>query len=370
MHIAMIGQKGIGSGARMGGVEKHVEEISTRLVAMGHTVTVYAQKRYANTRPQELPGLNFVFLPSLPLKHFETWSHTLLAILHSIKKPYDIIHYHGVGPATLAWIHRLLARSKSIIITFHSRDQFHKKWGWFARQYLKFGERAAVWFGHYTIAVSHAIQLYCRKDLKTETIYIPNGATVKEISTSDLVERIGLRPKKYFVNVGRLVPQKGLHFLIEAFIKLDTDFQLVFVGAPSFTTEYYQRLRDATKGDQRVVFLGYKTGDMLDQLFANAYAFIHPSEAEGLPLVVLESMAYGVPVLVSDIPENIEATHGAGFTFPNRNVHGLRSQIGRLIKSPTMVKARGHEAQAVIDIHFNWDNIARKVESVYITARH
>ncbi len=371
MNIAMIGQKSIATGAEgVGGVDRHAEEIAVRLVKMGHHVTVYARARYLPKRPKTFKGVVMHYVASIPTKRLEAITSTFFSTVHAIRQGFDVIHYHGVGQATLAWIPRLFARKSTVIVTFHARDQFHGKWGLFARMYLAFGERAAVWFSHYCITVSHILQVYCRNEFGIEAVYIPNGATGHVVKSSKHIEKFGIEPKKYLVNVGRLVPQKGLHFLIEAFRKIDTDLQLVFVGAPSFTDEYYTRLREMAKGDGRIQFLGFQKGETLAELYSNAFLFVHASEAEGLPLVVLEAMSYGVASLVSDIPENLEAMHGTGFRFKSGDVADLRRKLRELIASPDLARERGEEARAIIDVNFNWDMIAEHTEGVYITARH
>lgn len=370
MRIAMIGQKGVVVGERGGGVERHVAELSRRLVRAGHDVTVYARSKYDPEMPETNHGVRLIYLPTIYSKNLEAILHTFVSTIHALRGDYDIIHYHGVGPATLAWIPRLFARTSTIVITFHSQDRFHKKWGFLARLYLTFGEWAAVRFGHFCITVSHVLQVYCREQLGRETVYIPNGAEMKHVERSDELERFGLSPQSYILNVGRLVPQKGIHLLIEAFKAVDTQKQLVIVGAPSFSQGYYQQLRDGAHGDDRIHFLGYQEGDTLDQLYAHAYFYVHPSESEGLPLTVLEAMSYGLTPLVSDIPANLEVLHHAGFTFPSGNMKALTYALVRLLDHPQMVQDQAEEVRAVVEVEFNWDMIAQHTEAVYVTARH
>jgi glycosyltransferase involved in cell wall biosynthesis len=366
----MIGQKGVVIGTRGGGIERHVAELSQRLVKSGHDVTVYARAKYDPEMPDEMSGVHIEYLPTIYSKNLEAIVHTFVSTVKAMRGDFDVMHYHGVGPSTLAWIPRLFAKNKTVITTFHSQDRYHKKWGLIARMYLAFGEWAAVRFPHFCIAVSHTLQVYCRERFNRETVYIPNGAEIKVVEGHEQLERFGLSPKSYILNVGRLVPQKGIHLLIEAFRSVETDKQLVLVGAPSFSKGYYQQLRDLAKGDDRVHFLGYQDGDSLEQLFANAYFYVHPSEAEGLPLAVLEAMSYGLAPLVSDIPANLEALHHTGFTFPSGDISALRESIVRLLQYPQVVTDQSDDVRAAVEVEFNWDMIAQHTESVYVTARH
>lgn len=366
----MIGQKGVALGERGGGVEKHVAEISRRLVEVGHDVSVYARAKDDLDQPETYHGVHLLYMPTIYTKNLEAIVHTFLSTLHALRQDYDIIHYHGVGPSTLAWIPRLFAREATVITTFHSQDRFHKKWGFFARLYLTFGEWATVHFGQYCIAVSHVLQVYCRDRFARETVYIPNGAELIEVASDDQLDRFGLSPQSYVLTVGRLVPQKGIHLLIEAFKGLQTEKQLVLVGAPSFSQGYYQHIRDLAEGDDRIHFVGYQEGEALQQLYAHAYLYVHPSESEGLPLSVLEAMSYGIVPLVSDIPPNVEVLHHTGFTFPSGDAMALRDALMRLLDHEAVITSQSDEVRAVIEVAFNWDTIAKHTESVYITARH
>lgn len=370
MRIAMIGQKGIVTGETAGGVERHVREVSSRLTDRGHKVAVYARKKYDPDGQQKINGVDLVYLPTIYRKHTEAIIHTFLSTVHALFKKYDVIHYHGVGPATLSWIPRLLKRRTTIVVTFHSQDQFHQKWRWFARKYLALGERAAVKVPHYCITVSHALQVYCRDTYDREAVFIPNGAEVKDVKGSGELAQFGLEPGEYILNVGRMVPQKGLQFLIEAFKEIETEKQLVFVGAGGFSDDYEKQVRELAKDDDRIRFVGFQEGKTRDQLYAHAYLYCHPSESEGLPLAVLEAMSFATAPLVSDIPANLEAIHRAGEVFESGNVEDLRKKLEELLARPERVEELGQDARAVVEVHFNWEKIAERTESVYITARH
>jgi len=375
MNIAFIGQKGIDLGERGGGIEQHVAVLARKLSERGHNVTVYARRKYTKKHSSGIRNLRLRFLPTLYRKNFEAIIHTFLCTIDALFRDYDIIHYHGVGPATLSFIPRLLKRRTRVIATFHSQDRFHKKWAAPAQHYLHFGEWAACWFPHATIAVSHIIQVYARKIFHRQIIYIPNGAEVQHVSKVDEIEKIGLVAGKYLLNVSRLVPHKGQHYLIQAFSQAQAfgsmkDMKLVLVGAPSFTTEYQERLKSLAAGNKNIIFLGFQTGEALRQLFAHAYLYVQPSESEGLAVVVLEAMSFGTPVLVSDIPENLEAMHRSGFSFQNKNIKDLRKELVQLANHPEVVANAAKLVQYVINRDFNWNTIIKQTEEVYRSVRH
>ena len=288
MKIANIGQKGIYISERGGGIEKHVREVSLRLAGRGHEVFVYARRRYTPKQVAPIPeNLHLIYLPTLYRKNFEAIVHAFFSTVHAIFQHYDIIHYHGVGPATLAWMPRLFCPHTRIIVTFHSQDRFHQKWRWPAQQYLRFGEWAAVHFSHVCIAVSHVLQVYSREHLHRQCVYIPNGADIQRVTSDAYLKHFGLAPNQYLLNVGRIVPQKGLQFLIAAYQQLATDKKLVFVGAPSFSERYFAELKRLAAKNPNILFLGHQEGEALRELYAHAYFYVHPSESEGLALTVL-----------------------------------------------------------------------------------
>ncbi|MEY4744895.1 MAG: hypothetical protein RL272_840 [Candidatus Parcubacteria bacterium] len=365
LSVIMIGQKGLPVRADSGGIERHVEEIGARLVARGDTVTAYVRPRHTAARLAEYKGMRLLRMPSLPTKHLDTFTHTLLASVSAVFKKADVIHYHGVGPATLAWIPRVFAPRKRVVVTFHSIDRFHQKWGFFARTYLRFGEWAAVRFPHATIAVSRSIARYCRRRFKVAADYIPNGAVIPAYPGSDRLAQWGLVPGGYILTVARLVRQKGIHHLIAAFDGFEKEKKLVIVGAGDAGGGYADDLRRLSEGNSSIVFTGFQTGTSLAQLYANAYLYVHPSEAEGLAIAILEAMAAGRCVLVSDIPENAESIDHSGLTFVNADPADLRIKLRELLNHPEVVAELGAKAREWIRMTYDWDVIAAKTESVY-----
>lgn len=377
MKIAMIGQKGIPF-IRDGGVERHVEELSIRLAAGGHEVFVYVRPRFIINGQRIYKGVQLISLPSIPSKNFDTITHTFLSTLHVLFKKVDIIHYHGVGPSTLAWIPRIFKPRAKVVVTFHSIDRFHKKWGRFAKIYLGWGEWTAVHFPHQTIAVSESIKKYCRRKFKKNVVYIPNGVTGEKVTGTDKIKLFGLKKDSYILTVARLIEHKGIHYLIRAYRKMEKKFgddpknwpegkikKLVIVGAPSYTEDYFLYLNKLAEQSPNIIFAGFQTGETLKQLFGNAYLYIHPSESEGLSITILEAMSYGTCVLISNIPENLETIDHSGFSFETKNVDDLFEKLVYLLNVPELTVKRGERGQHFIKENFNWDKIVKETEKVY-----
>lgn len=380
MKIAMIGQKGLPS--LHGGIETHVEHLSTRLVRAGHEVTVYARPWYSPGTSDRYNGVRIVRLPSLHTKHLDAITHTFFALLHAcLFNAPDVIHVHGVGPSLLAWIARLLSPSSVVITTFHCIDREHGKWGALARWALHMGEKMCVNSPHQTIAVSKTLCNYIEVAYGKRAHYIPNGIAPVRATTNDVVlHPFGLRSNQYVAMVSRLVPHKGAHVLIDAWKRatrkrpdLFRDLKLAIVGDSAFTDDYVRKLKNLAGGDDSIVFTGYQRGDALQALFAGAKCIVHPSQSEGMPIAVLEAMSYGKAVLASDIPENKEVVEEHGMLFSTGDVDDLVDQLITLLSDEMHMASIGHGARAFVENDFNWDDIAAETLRVYesqVTAHH
>ena len=366
----MIGQKGIP--AKAGGIERHVEELSAELANRGHEVLVYCRSWYA-WPVKDHRGVRCIKTPSIATKHLDAITHTFTSIISAVRERVDVIHIHGVGPALLAWLPKLLRPRTHVIVTFHCIDRHHQKWNWFARWMLSIGERIACFSPDATIAVSKTLETYCRLSYGVNTKYIPNGTQVPmDDADRTLIEPFHLEPQKYLMFCARLVKHKGAHVLIDAWknVKalrpdLANDFKIAIVGGSAFTDAYVKELGEMAKDEPSVVLTGTQIGETLHSLFANSYAIVHPSESEGLPIAVLEAMSYGKCVLSSDIPENMELTKDHGVTFNVGNVDDLTKHIIMLLEAPEHAFAVGQEARTHIAKNYDWKDIAETTEYLY-----
>jgi glycosyltransferase involved in cell wall biosynthesis len=367
MRIAFLGCKGVpASMAHGGGIESHVEHLAPRLADRGHEITIYV-RAYTNPRKRRTwKGCRLVTLPTIRTKNLETIVHVFLSTLHVIGRGYHVIHYHGVGPSTLAWIPRIFCPRAKVVVTFHSRDRFHEKWNVFARAYLAWGEWTAVRFPHATIAVSHVIQTFCRRLFHESVYFIPNGVEIPSgnIGTSE-IEKLGLRPNGYFLGLGRLVPHKAFDVALEAYFSVPTATEFVIAGDAGYDLRYAEELYALAERDRRVRLLGWQEGAALKQIIAHCYALIHPSRSEGLSIAVLEAMANGKVVIMSDIPENLELIDHSGVSFPVDDVDELRKTLERISVEEDLVKERGERGRDFVSRNFCWESVADKTELVY-----
>jgi len=362
MKIAYIGQKGIPTA--YGGVERHVEGLSTQMAKLGHEVFVYARPYYTKTNLKKYKKVNIINLPSLRTKHFDAISHTLIASLHALFKRYDIIHYHGVGPSLLAFIPRIFKPTAKVITTFHCLDRKHEKWNWLAKKFLTWGEWAACKFSHQTIAVSQDIADYCLTRYHRRAVYLPNAVALPDRGRStDKIKKFGLKSKSYFVIVSRLIQHKNIEEAIRVFAE-NPELKLVIVGDGFYTDDYVKKIKSLAKGCENIIFTGNQTGEALEQLYRNALAFVLPSRNEGLSISVLEAMSHKLPVIVRNIPGHQE------FIRQRLVIHyKTENQLARIVKNltakPEPYFKVGAKAFCFIKENYSWDKVARETDYLY-----
>ena len=364
MKIAMLGLKGL-PGIH-GGVEKHVEQLGERLALRGHEVTVFCRKFYTPST-QNYRGMELVLSPTLHTKHLDATVHTLLGGVKAGLGSCDLVHYHGIGPASMSFLARALG--KPVVATVHSLDYLRDKWSPFAKWALRRAESATLLFANRVIAVSRLLaQRY--QNSNTPVTYIPNGVSrPHRVAPDRIKQQWGLEGRDYFFWAGRFSPEKGLHLLIEAFKGLDTDFRLVVAGGGNHTEDYVRQITAAIQSDPRILAPGFISGDLLNELYTNAVAFVLPSLHEGMPVSLLEAMSYGTPCIASDIGPCRELGTVNGqpvmdFFTPNDPASLATALRGVLAESSDRQRQVEIAQQHVLD-EYHWDAIARKVELEY-----
>jgi glycosyltransferase involved in cell wall biosynthesis len=358
LRVAFVGGRGVIG--KYSGIESYYEEVGSRLVKMGHAVTAYCRS-YFTPPISSHNGMRIVRLPCLRTKHLETLSHTILSAIHAALGPYDLVHFHTLGPALFSFLPRLFG--KKTIVTVQGLDWRRKKWGRFARWVLRLGERAAIRLPNSTVVVSCTLRDYYRSRYGTEPIFVPNGTRVREPpATKHLVNR-GLESRRYVLFLGRFSPEKNCDLLIRAFKQVEGDMKLVLAGGSSYSDPYVAELRKQQSDQIRL--LDWISGEALEELLTNSALFVMPSDLEGLSLAVLEAMGAGVCVLVSDVPENCELVDGIGFTFRHGDEQDLVRMLRLLVADDEMRDRAGRASQQRIREKYLWSDIARQIEREY-----
>lgn len=370
MRIAMFGQKRIPS--REGGVEIVVEELSTRMAVLGHKVTCYNRRghhvsgsQYDTFTEKEYKNVRIKTVPTIEKKGLAAVSSSFFAALCSLFGRYDVVHIHAEGPAAFCFIPKLFR--KRVVVTVHGLDWQREKWkSGFGAKYIHLGEKMAVKHADEIIVLSKGVQRYFMDTYGRETVFIPNGVNRPEIKHADIInKRFGLSKDSYILYLGRIVPEKGEHYLIDAFKQIDTDKKLVIAGGSSDTDEYMDRLKKMAQGDERIVFTGFVQGQMLEELYSNAYIYVLPSDLEGMPLSLLEAMSYGNCCLVSDIKECTEVIEDKAEVFRKSDIDDLRIRLQELCSREDLVQKYKEDATEYICGRYDWNKIVDKTLQIY-----
>lgn len=360
MKIVVVGTRGIPD--ILGGVETHCQELYPRMEKMGHDVTIIRRTPYLtdnNRGMTSFQGVKLVDVYAPHKKSFEAIVHTFLAVLKARKLKADIVHIHSIGPNILAPFARLLGLK--VVMTHHGPDYDRQKWGFLAKNMLKFGEWCGARFCNHIIVISDVIrQLLVRKYGTKNQSLVFNGISLPVKSKrTDYIESLGLEPGKYVVSIGRFVKEKRFDDLINAFVKCGlSDYKLALAGDADHADEYSESLK-ALARKNGVVLTGFIKGEKLNQLMTNAALFVIPSSHEGLPFALLEAMSYDLDVISSDIPANkLECLSEDDF-YPMGDVGALSQLIKRRLDNDE-VKHRSYDLSA-----YDWDSIAKKTAEIY-----
>lgn len=363
----MIGHKRIPS--REGGVEIVVEELAIRLVKKNHVVDVYNRKgnnvadnNIKTKKIKKYKDVNIITIPTINKKGIDALLYSFFATIRALFGRYDCIHYHAEGSCGMLWIPHLFR--KRTVVTIHGLDWQRSKWGGFATKYIKFGEKCAAKYADEIIVLSRSVQDYFKRTYNRETVFIPNGVNKTENKEPKIItEKYGLKKENYILFLARIVPEKGLDYLIEAYKQLDTDKKLVIAGGASHTNGYYNEIKEKVKNNDNIIMTGFVQGEELEELYSNCYLYCLPSDVEGMPISLMEAMSYGRNCLVSDIEENVQVIEDYATTFAKSNVDDLKKKLEQCLKG----KNRKEEKQISDYIlnKYNWDDAVSETEKLY-----
>lgn len=370
LKVAMFGQKRIPS--REGGVEIVVEELCKRMVSKGHEVTCYNRRGHHVSGAEfdgnigtEYEGIRLKSVMTIEAKGLAAVTSSFFAALRTAFGKYDVVHIHAEGPAAFCWIPKLFG--KRIVFTVHGLDWARAKWqGGFGEKYIRFGEKMGVKFADEIIVLSKRVQKYFKDTYNRETRLIPNGVNRPEqIPASIITDKHGLKKDEYILFLGRLVPEKGIQYLIEAFKGVNTNKKLVIAGGSSDTDEFVNELKEQANLDERILFTGFVQGKELEELYSNAYIYVLPSDLEGMPLSLLEAMSFGNCCVVSDIPECADVVEDQGVTFAKGNVAELKEKLQWLCDDTKATLEYKKEAADFICEKYNWDEVCEQTLEMY-----
>ena len=373
LRIAMLGHKTMPS--RQGGVEIVVEELATRMAEQGHKVTVYNRsghhvsgKEFDEARKKEYRNVRIKYLPTINRRGLAAMTSSVFGAIATAFGRYDVVHFHAEGPCAMLWLPKLFG--KRCIATIHGLDHQRAKWGRFASAYIMMGEKCAVKFADEIIVLSENVQKYFKDTYGRETVFIPNGVNRPVVREADIIkQKFGLEKDDYILFLGRLVPEKGIQYLIEAFKQVETDKKLVIAGGASDTDAFATELKEMAKEDDRILFTGFVQGKELDELYSNAYVYCLPSDLEGMPLSLLEAMSYGNCCLVSDIEECTSVVGNKALVFKKSDISDLKEKLQYACDDEDTVRKIKAEAAGYICKRYNWDNVTDCTMRLYMNIK-
>lgn len=369
MKVAMIGHKRIPS--REGGVEIVVEQLATGMTLKGHKIDVYNRKgknvqnkKLKNNinKLKEYKGVNIITIPTINKKGVDALIYSFLSSIKASLKKYDVLHYHAEGSCAMLFIPHLF--KKKIVVTIHGLDWQRSKWGGFATKYIKFGEKCAVKYADEIIVLSDNVKKYFKETYNRETNFIPNGINKPENRKPNIIkQKYNLNTDDYILFLARIVPEKGLDYLIDAYNKINTDKKLVIAGGASHTDKYLEEIKEKVKNNKDIIMTGFVQGEELDELYSNCYLYCLPSDVEGMPISLLEALSYGKNCLVSDIEENIAVTEDYATSFKKGNVEDLAEKLQMCLKA----KNRRNENEILNYVlnKYNWEDVIEDTLNLY-----
>ncbi len=367
--IAMIGQKR--SPSREGGVEVVVTQLSVRMAKRGYYLDLYNRWGYhvSGRSFTDESGITYPEIRTLKIPTFRNGKlnaivYTILGTIRALFGRYDVIHYHAEGPCIMLWLPKLFGIR--VIATIHGLDWQRAKWGNFASKVLKTGEKVAAKYADEVIVLSKNVQEYFKTTYGRDTHYIPNGIEKPNFKEAEQIKDMWCLEKDgYILFLARIVPEKGLHYLIDAYEQLHTDKRLVIAGGSSNAMEYMEKIRRKASENENILMTDFVQGEILAELLSNAYLFVLPSDIEGMSISLLEAMSYGNCCLVSDINENIEVVEDMALSFRKGDVQDLKEKLSGLLEDKAKVEAFKQNASGFITNKYNWDNVIDETLKLY-----
>jgi glycosyltransferase involved in cell wall biosynthesis len=359
MKLAILGTRGIP--ANYGGFETFAEELSKRLVARGHEVTVYCRSHHVDAGLKEFNGVKLVVLPTIKHKYLDTVVHTLLSAASAATKRFDAVLVCNAANSPLVPI--LTWTGTPAAVNVDGLERKRKKWNWLGRAYYRLGERASVWFASEVVTDANAIKEYYLAMYGKPSTMIAYGADVERKTDASAIEKFAVQPEKYFLYVSRLEPENNAAMVIEAYRKIDTDIKLVIVGDAPYADEYKQKLKKLANDDDRIVFTGFVFGQDYRSLQQNAYAYIHATEVGGTHPALIEAMGFGNCVVCLSTVENREVAGYAALFFENTDQ--LEERFKLLAGDASIVEDHRRQARERAAEKYNWEDVTDEYERLF-----
>ena len=364
MRIAVIGIRGIP--AEYGGFEVTAQNVVSKLALKGHDITVYCRGS-ARGKPKEYHGIKLRYLPSLEMPHLSTPSHTTISALDAIFRKYDVIFAFNIGNALQVMLLRIFGKKSVLFVD--GLDWKREKYGAFGRWFLRRSEALAAKVAAHIVVDAIPAQKHYQKTYGKQVEYISSGSEVVEsVKETGILEKLGLEAGKYVITIGRLTPEKHQDLIAKVFKQVNTDMKLVIVGGNRYNPDFVEQVKNAAIGDNRILVTGSIYGAEVDEIYFNAAVFVNASTIEGTSLSILQAMGNGCALLVSDIPENVSAVHGAALQFEANSFDDFLKKFQKIVDDENLRQELSEKAKDVIRKYYLWDIAAEKFEKLLLDA--
>ena len=363
LHVMMLGLRGF-PGVQ-GGIEAHAEHLCPLLRELDCDVEVVVRSAYVSgERGGDWKGVHYLRIWSPKSRALETIVHSFLGVLVAAWRRPHVLHIQAIGPALMVPLARLLGLH--VVVTHHGPDYDREKWGRFAKVILRIGEAWGMRFCNRRIVISRTIRNLIRDKYGLELYVIPNGVDLPELpSSTSALETFGLSPGRYVLTVSRLVPEKRHKDLIAAYATAKLNgWKLLVIGASDHPDAYAAEVAALVHATPGVILAGFQTGLALRELYAHAGVFVLPSSHEGLPIVLLEALSYGLPVVASDLPAHQEIGLEAKHYFPLGDVPALAARLESFARMPWPVEMR-ESTRRWVAARYDWRSVVKQTVRVY-----
>ncbi|MGW8180251.1 MAG: glycosyltransferase [bacterium] len=360
LKIALLGTRGIP--ANYGGFETFAEELSTRLVVRGHDVTVYGRNHYIEPGLKSYKGVRVRRLPAIKCKYLDTVSSTFLAVMDSLFRSYDIVLICNAANAFLSWVPRL--GRQSVVLNVDGIERRRKKWNWVGKEFYRLSERLAVTFPNEIVTDAETIQRYYLDRYHRSSRFIPYGAEVGRLESTEILERLGIRDGQYLVFVSRLEPENNAHLVINAYLESGLELPLLIVGDAPYADEYISELRELAKSGN-VIMPGAIYGRAYRELLSHSLCYLHGTEVGGSHPALIEAMGAGTLVLANDTPENREVLGNGGMTCSFEALDELAGLMKKAVNQRSSFEAVTSAAQERVTREYNWETVTDQYEDLF-----
>ena len=359
MKIAIMGIRGIP--ANYGGFETFIEEMAPRLAKRGHEVTVYGRSHFIRLEGQMYKNVRIKVLPTITHKYLDTVFHTLVCTLFSFFIEYDVVFICNSANAVFSFLPRLMG--KPTVLNVDGLEWKRKKWNWAGKAFYRISEFFATFFPSVIVSDAREVQNYYFKKFGKSSVYIPYGAPEKPVSSRDILDRHGLKPREYILYVSRMEPENNAHRVVRSFEKVKTDKKLVMVGDAPYSHEYIDDLKKTT--DSRILFTGYVFGQGYREFQSHAYCYVQATEVGGTHPALLEGMGYGNCVLANRVPEHVEVLGDAGIYFSPEDDVDLTAKLQQLCDFPELVGKYRRLVEERVRARYSWESVTDEYESLF-----